>query len=176
MAAGGTAWVFGYGSLMWRPGFDYLRAVPARLSGFHRRLCVYSHHYRGTPEVPGLVFGLDRGGACEGVAFEVTTAAWPVTLAYLRERERISDVYREAFRPVEVQGSVRPVQALAFIVNRVHGQYAGKLADDKLLGLISQGHGKAGSCAEYVHNTLEHLRQLDIHDAELERIGRLLGK
>ncbi len=176
MGVDGSVWVFGYGSLMWRPGFDFVRAVPARLAGFHRRLCVYSHHYRGTPEVPGLVFGLDRGGFCEGVAFEVAASAWPVTLAYLRERERISDVYREAFRPVETQGVVKPVQALAFIVNRAHGQYAGKLADDKLLGLIQQGQGRAGSCVDYVQNTLEHLRQLGIHDAELERIGGLLGK
>jgi glutathione-specific gamma-glutamylcyclotransferase len=168
-------WVFGYGSLMWRPGFEHLRAVPARLSGFHRRLCIYSHQYRGTPEKPGLVFGLDRGGSCRGVAFEVQAALWPVTLAYLREREQITQVYREIFKPVRLAGGAETVEALAFVVNRSHAQYAGDLGDGEVLRLVKQGHGEFGSCEDYVQNTLTHLRQMDIHDARLEAIGGQLG-
>src|SRR5581483_9176409 len=88
-------WVFGYGSLMWRPGFDYLEQVPARLIGEHRALCVYSFDHRGTPEKPGLVLGLDRGGACRGIAFRVAADLRQATIEYLRAREQTTHVYRE---------------------------------------------------------------------------------
>src|ERR1700751_5621686 len=91
----GDLWVFGYGSLMWRPGFPFLEQVPARLIGEHRALCVYSFVHRGTPEKPGLVLGLDRGGACRGVAFRVPGAARSDTLTYPRRREQVTSVYRE---------------------------------------------------------------------------------
>jgi cation transport protein ChaC len=175
MDAADSVWVFGYGSLMWRPGFDFVRAVPARIVGFHRCLCVYSHHYRGTPEKPGLVFGLDRGGFCEGVAFEVARADWPATYAYLCEREKITDIYQEFYEPVMLRGQADAVQALTFVVNRDHAQYAGELSDDEIYRLIKQGKGTSGACHDYVQNTLNRLRQLGIHDDRLEHVGKLIG-
>jgi glutathione-specific gamma-glutamylcyclotransferase len=169
-----THWVFGYGSLMWRPGFSFLRSVPARLFGYHRSLCVYSHQYRGTPDKPGLVFGLDRGGSCHGMAFEIAQSVWPETLAYLREREQLTNVYLELVKKVRVvESSNSPAvtfPALAFIVNRTHAQYAGKLATHDILGLIRQGSGQFGPCEDYVRNTVQHLRDLAIRDQSLERL------
>src|SRR3954454_21993452 len=98
--AQGDLWVFGYGSLMWRPGFEFIEQVPARLIGEHRALCVYSFVHRGTPERPGLVLGLDRGGACRGVAFRVPQKHRLATVAYLRAREQVTSVYREVMRSV----------------------------------------------------------------------------
>src|SRR5580704_12234670 len=106
-------WVFGYGSLMWRPGFDFIERTEARLAGAHRALCVYSFVHRGTPERPGLVLGLDRGGNCRGIAFRVAGAQRSRTLAYLRAREQVTAVYRECVRRVWLKGvPPRPVPAV----------------------------------------------------------------
>ena len=100
-------WVFGYGSLMWRPGFDFIEQRQARLIGEHRALCVYSFDHRGTPEKPGLVLGLDRGGACRGIAFRVEAGKRDATIAYLREREQTTGVYREVMRSVWLDDDAR---------------------------------------------------------------------
>ena len=113
-------WVFGYGSLMWNPGFEFAEQAPAALIGAHRSLCIYSFHHRGTPESPGLVLGLDEGGACRGVAFRVEAAGSEATLAYLREREQVTEVYVEAFRPVSLlDGSGRELEALCYLVLQI---------------------------------------------------------
>ena len=126
--AAGDLWVFGYGSLMWRPGFDFVERVDARLIGAHRALCVYSFVHRGTPERPGLVLGLDRGGACRGIAFRVAAAKRAETVAYLRAREQVTMVYREFVRPVRLKTNPeRAVPALCYMVDRSHPQYAGRL-------------------------------------------------
>src|SRR5579864_7602488 len=122
-------WVFGYGSLMWRPGFEFVEQVPARLIGEHRALCVYSFDHRGTPEKPGLVLGLDRGGACRGIAFRVTAARRGEVVDYLRGREQTTHVYREVMRSVWLEnGAGERISALAYVVDRGHVQYAGRLS------------------------------------------------
>jgi cation transport protein ChaC len=174
-AAGPLHWVFGYGSLIWRPGFGFARSERALLKGAHRSLCIYSHTYRGTPEVPGLVFGLARGGSCGGMAFAVEDAAWPQTLGYLREREQVGGVYREALRPVQLaSGAV--VVALAFLVDEGHAQYAGRLTIEEQARLVRRGYGNSGANIEYVLNTAEHLGQLGIRDRSLETLAAVLGE
>src|SRR5437879_13903720 len=114
----GDLWVFGYGSLMWRPGFEFEERVPARLIGEHRALCVYSFVHRGTPEKPGLVLGLDRGGACRGVAFRIAQKNRAAPIAYLPEREQVTSVYREVTRSVWLENEARQrVGALAYVVD-----------------------------------------------------------
>lgn len=171
----GDLWVFGYGSLMWRTGFDYLERRQARLIGAHRALCVYSHIHRGTPERPGLVLGLDRGGACRGVAFRVAAVKASETLAYLQERELVTKVYKEAVRPVDLlDGPAARVRALCFLVDRSHPQYAGGLSLDEQLHLVRQGHGRSGANPEYVLETVKHMRELGIVDPGLEWLAERL--
>ena len=144
-------WVFGYGSLMWRPGFAYCERVPGRLVGLHRSLCVYSFVHRGTPEKPGLVLGLDRGGACRGIAYRVAAADRDATIAYLREREQATSVYIEAVRTVTLADTLRrDVSALVFLVDRSHPQYAGRLDIERQVHLVRQGHGRSGANRDYV--------------------------
>jgi cation transport protein ChaC len=167
-------WVFGYGSLMWRPGFDFLERRAAVVFGYHRSLCVYSHVHRGSPERPGLVMGLDRGGSCRGAAFRVAPDAWADTLAYLRGREQVTMVYRETRLPARLDDG-SPVAVLAYTVDRGHGQYAGKLTLEQQLDFISQGHGQSGHCRDYVLNTLQHLREAGSADRRLEQLARRLA-
>ena len=134
-------WVFGYGSLMWRPGFAYARRCKALLRGWRRSLCVYSHVYRGSPERPGLVLGLDRGGACPGVAFEVDAALREPTIRYLREREQVTSVYLERVAPVTLEGGDR-VLALTYVADRLHDQYAGRLDREAMLEYVRAGQGQ----------------------------------
>jgi cation transport protein ChaC len=160
-------WVFGYGSLMWRPGFAYLERHRALLRGWRRRLCIYSHVYRGTPERPGLVLGLDQGGACRGVAFRVEAVHAAATLHYLRERELVTAIYLERMAPISLDDG-RRVSAVTYLADRRHGQYAPPMPRETLLKLVRQGVGRSGPNAEYVLNTRDHLRGLGILDPELE--------
>jgi glutathione-specific gamma-glutamylcyclotransferase len=169
-------WVFGYGSLMWRPGFDHIERVPARLTGLHRALCVYSHVHRGTPEKPGLVLGLDRGGACRGVAFRVDPVERDTVVAYLRAREQVTMVYKEVERPVEVlDGSGRKVSALCYVVDRDHLQYAGTLPVERQVALVATSEGQSGANVEYVFNTLAHMDEIGVADRRLSALGRALA-
>jgi cation transport protein ChaC len=166
-------WVFGYGSLMWRPGFDYVESALAWVRGYHRSLCIFSHVHRGTPERPGLVLGLDRGGSCQGVAFRVAARDRENTIAYLRERELVTSVYLEKTVGVRfAEGGC--VNALAYVVDRSHCQYAGRLPFEEMTRLVAEGVGVNGDNPAYVRNTYEHLLQLDIHDPELAEIVRRL--
>jgi cation transport protein ChaC len=174
---GEDLWVFGYGSLMWRPGFDFLERVPARLIGLHRALCVYSFVHRGTPERPGLVLGLDRGGMCRGIAFRVVAAARAETIAYLRAREQVTTVYLETMRRIELEEEARRrVRALCFIVDRSHVQYAGRLTLTEALHHVRQGHGSSGPNRDYVIETVQALEALGYRETDLHLIaGRLSG-
>jgi cation transport protein ChaC len=174
-AAEDDLWVFGYGSLMWRTGFDYLERRQAKLIGAHRALCVYSHIHRGTPENPGLVLGLDRGGSCRGVAFRVAASNATTTLAYLQERELVTKVYKEAVRQVELVGHApERVSAHCYLVDRSHPQYAGQLTLEEQLRLVRQGHGRSGLNPEYVIETVKHMRELGIRDRALEWLAERL--
>jgi glutathione-specific gamma-glutamylcyclotransferase len=171
----GDLWVFGYGSLMWRPGFAFEESHPARLIGEHRALCIYSFVHRGTPDKPGLVLGLDRGGACRGVAFRVAPKNRRATVAYLREREQATSVYREVLRSVWLDGDAeRRVSALVYVADRGHVQYAGRLAIEEQLRLVRQGHGHAGPNRDYVLSTVEAIEAQGCRDAELHRLAALL--
>jgi cation transport protein ChaC len=171
-------WVFGYGSLMWKPGFAFVERVPARLIGMHRALCVYSFVHRGTPERPGLVLGLDRGGMCRGIAFRVAAATRDETVAYLRAREQVTTVYVETMRRIELEEEARrQVRALCFIVDRSHVQYAGRLTLAECVHHVRQGHGRSGANRDYVLETVQALEALGYPETGLHLIAeRLKGQ
>jgi cation transport protein ChaC len=173
--ARGELWVFGYGSLMWRPGFEFIEQVPARLIGEHRALCVYSFVHRGTPEKPGLVLGLDRGGACRGIAFRVAAKHRAATVAYLRAREQVTSVYREVMRSVWLENEPRQrVSALAYVVDRGHVQYAGRLSLAEQLRHVQQGHGQSGANREYVISTVRAIEAEGFRDRQMHQLASML--
>ena len=168
-------WVFGYGSLIWRPGFDHLERHPARLIGAHRALCVLSHVHRGTPERPGLVLGLDFGGACRGVAYRVAARQRAEVIAYLRAREQVTSVYRETLRSVTLlTGPQTRVNALVYMIDRGHKQYAGRLDLAAQLHLVRQGHGQSGQNRDYVLATVQALEGLGLYDRDLHLLAEKL--
>lgn len=168
LAEGEALWVFAYGSLMWNPGFPFIESRPALLRGYHRKFCVYSHRYRGTPDRPGLVLGLDRGGSCRGIVFHVAAKDRAGVLDYLWEREMSNEVYRPRLLPVRTpDGEVR---ACAFVAKRAHVQYCGDLGLDRTIDCIRHGCGERGRNLDYLANTVRHLRELGIHDGALERL------
>jgi glutathione-specific gamma-glutamylcyclotransferase len=172
----GDLWVFGYGSLMWRPGFDALERVPARLIGLHRALCVFSFVHRGTPEKPGLVLGLDRGGMCRGIAFRVAAGKRDKTIAYLRAREQVTSVYLETVRRIELEDEARrQVRALTYIVDRGHVQYAGRLSVAESVHYVRQGHGRSGNNRDYVVETVRALEALGYRETDLHLIAEQLS-
>lgn len=167
-------WVFGYGSLIWNPGFPFLSAQQGLLRGAHRSLSIVSHHHRGTIDKPGLVFGLTRGGSCRGMVFEVSATEWPAVFAYLQEREQVTSVYRDVMRPVHLADG-QQVSALTFLVNERHEQFAGHLSLDQQLAMIRAGVGLSGRNVDYVLNTARHLRDLGIRDRQLMALADLLA-
>jgi cation transport protein ChaC len=162
-------WVFGYGSLMWDPGFPHEVAQPARLVGYHRQFCLYSYRYRGTRERPGLVLGLDRGGSCRGVVYRVPDRAVAATKAYLWEREL--DDYAYLPKLVTVRHASGAVRAQTFVVDRTQPQYAGGLDVVAIAAIVARGIGQRGTNRAYLENTLGHLRELGIVDRGLERVA-----
>ncbi len=172
----GDLWVFAYGSLMWRPGFPFAEVARARVTGYSRRFCVASVHHRGSAERPGLVLGLDRGGVCEGLVYRVPAAQARATLAYLREREQVNGVYREVRVEAEIEGrSHAPVLAVAYLVERAHPSYVGRLPLACQARLITGARGLSGVNLDYLVNTLRHMRELGIRERELERLLGVIG-
>lgn len=170
--------VFGYGSLIWDPGFDFASRQVARLADYHRSFCMWSTHYRGTPANPGLVLALDQsdGSHCDGVAFTVEPDAAAATIDYLRARELISSAYQEKRLQVRLADGTE-VQALTYVINRNHAQYAQGLAPTEQAGIIARSSGLRGRNDEYLFNTVDHLTDLGISDpgmaalaAEVRRI------
>lgn len=168
-------WVFGYGSLIWRPGFEFAERMPAHILGMHRSLCIYSFDHRGTPERPGLVLGLDFGGACRGIAYRVAAKRRPATLKYLRDREQTTAVYRELVRGIALDAKPeRRVDALCYAVDRGHPQYAGRLTHDRQLQIVRQAHGRSGNNRDYVLETAKALDALGIVDHDLQVVAQRL--
>lgn len=170
----GDFWVFGYGSLIWRPGFAHTETHRARLFGFRRALCVYSWVHRGTEKRPGLVLGLDRGGSCVGLAFRVPGELRDEVVAYLRERELVTNVYVERTLRVRLD-SGETAEALCYIVDRSHPQYAGGLDEAEAAAVVIGAVGKSGANEDYVRATVEHLRALGIRDHWLETVAELIA-
>jgi cation transport protein ChaC len=162
-------WVFGYGSLIWHPGFDPAERQLATLPGWARTFCMRSIHHRGTPEAPGLVLALDRlaGAACAGVAFRLRDGEEDAVLAYLRERELISSAYLEQSHPVQLAGGAQ-VSATTFVVDRDHVQYCGGLPLAEQAAIIARARGGRGPNLEYLLNTHRHLADLGIRDPDLD--------
>lgn len=169
----GDFWVFGYGSLLWRPGFAHAETRRARLHGYRRSLCVRSFVHRGTPDRPGLVLGLDHGGSCVGLAFRVPVSLREEVMAYLRERELTTKVYQERLVKVHLDGG-GVVEAICYTVDRSHRQYAGRLDEAVAAGIVTGSIGRSGPNEDYVLNTLQHLEALNIRDHWLEAVGRML--
>jgi cation transport protein ChaC len=167
---GASFWVFAYGSLMWRPGFDYVEARPALLRGYHRAFCITSIHYRGSVECPGLVLGLDRGGSCRGRAFLIAPERAVPVARYLHEREMLSGVYEP--RWVSLTTAAGPVTAVTYVADRHHAEYAGKLPEDRMVAMIRRGRGLAGSNRDYLFHTVRHLDELGIADGPLHHLLR----
>lgn len=173
LTAGADLWVFGYGSLIWRPGFAFEESMQASLRGYHRSLCVFSHVHRGTPERPGLVLGLDRGGMCRGLAFRVAAAGADETIAYLRAREQATSVYVEKWLPVRLEDG-RQVKALVYVADRKHLQYAGKLSPEERLDLVRHGRGSSGENPDYVLQTHDYLTRMGVFDPVLAALAEAL--
>lgn len=167
-------WVFAYGSLMWRPGFAWAERQPALLRGYHRSFCIFSHHHRGTPERPGLVLGLDRGGACRGLAFRVPAEESAAVRAYLVAREQVTAVYRDLMLPVRLEDG-RRLPALAFVADRRHPQYAGRLPLAEQVALILAAEGVSGRNIDYLDSTVAHLADMGMLDGPLHVLQRAVA-
>ncbi|MCA0452243.1 MAG: gamma-glutamylcyclotransferase [Proteobacteria bacterium] len=159
-------WLFAYGSLIWDPGFPFEEARPAKLMGFHRAFCLYSTRYRGTPEKPGLVLGLDKGGSCRGIAYRVANEHRETTMAYLWDREMLNQSYHCMDLSITLLDG-REVVARTFVIDRDGESYAGKLPLEDAARIIRDAHGQRGPNAAYLANTVEHLERLGLRDRRL---------
>ncbi|MFP7672098.1 gamma-glutamylcyclotransferase [Marivita sp. S0852] len=164
-----TLWVFGYGSLLWNPGFAPVETAHARLENYARSFCMRSIHHRGTEDDPGLVLALDEhpGRACDGLAMQMNEAEYDVTMAYLRERELVSSAYLEKTLPLKFADG-REVTAVTYVIDPDHVQYCGSLDLEEQAQIISRAVGGRGPNSEYLFNTAAHLADVGIPDPELE--------
>lgn len=161
-------WVFGYGSLMWNPGFEVAEQHLARLDGYHRSFCMRSYHYRGTPDVPGLVLALDAAGSasCQGLAFRIAPGTEDQALHELRARELVSEAYLEITHALTLPGGDQ-VEAITYVIDPDHEQYCGQIALEDQAHIIARAHGARGPNTEYLFNTADHLQELGVADEEL---------
>jgi len=176
----GGFWVFGYGSLMWRPGYVVAEARRARLADYRRAFALTSVHYRGTPERPGLVLGLDwrPGASCTGMALRIAPEGADSVRHYLAERELVSRAYFEVRHRVTLIGPAQEagesVDAICYILDRTHPQYAGALTHDEQAAIISEAEGPTGTNRDYLFNTVAHLRELGLDDPELFALEKIV--
>jgi len=171
---GGDRWVFGYGSLMWRPGFPFVERRGAVLHGRRRAFCIYSVHHRGTYERPGLVLGLAPGGAVRGVAYRVGAADWPEVYAYLREREQPTETYFEAWADIRVDGHGK-APALVVLSDPTPAQWAGALSLERQAELIAGASGLSGRNSDYLSDLVAHLRDEGVRDQAMETLLDLVA-
>ncbi|MBI4082791.1 MAG: gamma-glutamylcyclotransferase [Candidatus Lambdaproteobacteria bacterium] len=169
-----TPWIFGYGSLIWRPGFAFVERHPAVLAGWHRDFCRYSFHHRGTPARPGMVAGLSAGGACKGMAYRVAEPVLPGALAYLDRREGPGYVRRALAVGLEPEGEAgrRTVEAWVYVPDPAHASYAANLSRPRIVELIGTGIGASGTAHDYLRDLLRHLDELGTPDPLLEAVLR----
>lgn len=170
-------WVFGYGSLLWDPGFAWSVRRPARLAGYHRSFCMRSIHHRGTEAQPGLVLALDarQGVDCAGLAFEIAPQIAEETLEYLRARELISAAYLETRQPITLDGGEQ-VEAVVYVIDRAHWQYCGGMSLEEQAQIIAAAHGGRGPNRDYLHQTAAQLAALGVPDAELDWLSERVKK
>jgi glutathione-specific gamma-glutamylcyclotransferase len=167
-AAGGDVWLFAYGSLIWNPLIHFVEREVGTVHGYHRCFCLWSHTGRGTKAKPGLMLGLERGGACRGIAYRIAERLAAEELNVVWRREMLTGAYAPRWVPVVTKAG--PVQAIAFLINRRHARYAGKLPENRIIASIAEAHGPLGACATYLFNTVAHLEELGIRDRRLERL------
>lgn len=170
----GDLWVFGYASLMWSPDFPHSERRSCMLHGYHRALCIYSHRHRGTPDVPGLVMGLCRGGSCWGVAFRIPARKVRSALTTLWQREMVNRVYQPRIVPVRFDG--KTVIAVAFVANSSHSQFAGRLSVSQTARLVAQGCGQRGQNIDYLSQTVAHMDELGIREGQLHQVLGVVRK
>lgn len=173
LPAEGDLWVFGYGSLMWKPGFAHRARESGLLYGYHRSLCMYSYRHRGTRQQPGLVLGLDRGGACRGIAYRIDRVRAKEVLDYLWDREMVSYTYLP--RIVRVRLRDQAVDCRTFVVDRNSPQYAASLSSDAAAAIIRTATGDGGPNRDYLASTVLHLEELGIADGPLHRLLHIVG-
>jgi cation transport protein ChaC len=171
-APGRDVWIFGYGSLIWRPEFDFTEKRPAHIQGFHRALCLWSRINRGTPEVPGLVFGLEQSGTCQGMVFRVAAEHVRSTFSSVWKREMGTGAYHPTW--LECMTPDGPVQGLAFVINQAGPAYVNEPPQDALIEIILRARGTYGTCLEYVTQTADALDSAGIHDPRLMELVRCL--
>lgn len=166
----GDVWVFGYGSLMWNPCFNFVERRVVRVFGWHRRFCLWTTLGRGTPERPGLMLGLECGGSCLGVAFRIAAAEVESELDIVWRREMVT----AAYRPIWVRARSREgsIWAIAFAINRAHPRYAGRLSEARIVEALATASGPLGRCSDYLFETLKHLEALGIADPHLRALAR----
>lgn len=162
-------WVFGYGSLLWNPGFSVAESVVGTLPGYARSFCMRSIHHRGTETEPGLVLALDEqpDHACTGIALRVVNGTEDATLDYLRARELISSAYVEKTLDVDLADG-RRISAVVYVIDEGHDQYCGGLPLEEQAQIIARAVGGRGPNTEYLYNTASHLAEIGLHDPELE--------
>lgn len=167
-------WIFGYGSLIWRPDFEFAEQRPARVHGWHRALKMWSRINRGTPERPGLVFGLLTGGCCRGMVFRIPAGSGTETLARLWSREMVTAVYDPRWLTAHTPAG--PVKALAFTLSRKSPSHTGELSEEEYRAIFASAQGIYGTTLDYAHRTLEELKRHNIRDRNLERLLRLVTR
>lgn len=163
-------WVFGYGSLIWKPEFDFEAREPAHIHGYHRRLCLRSVSYRGTPDCPGIVAGLDRGGSCLGMAYRIAAADVPRVFRELWEREMFLGSYRPTWMQARLLRGGAHAEALAFVVRRDAFNYGGRLSADELIEILASACGSKGTSLDYLQRTVAALHEAGLRDPHLERL------